>query len=91
MKDRTAKCPRCGKEIFRLDTDCRNCICTITTSEPLDIREDVNRFDVHMIRLNFTNEDRKTAGRIIREYSRILSSGRIPSASAPNIYDKSVL
>ena len=82
---------RCGKEIFRLETDCRNCICTITTAEPLDIREDVNRFDVQSVRLNFTDEDGKTAGRIIRDYGKILASGRVPAAPAPNIYDKSVL
>ena len=63
----------------------------ITTDEPIDIRGDVNRFDVHTIRLNFTDEDRKTAGRIIREYERILSSGSISASPVPNIYDKSVL
>ena len=82
---------RSGKDVFRLETDCRNCICTVTTAEPIDIREDVNRFDVHTVRLNFTDEDGKTAERIIREYGRILSSGRIPASPAPNIYDKSVL
>ena len=83
---------RCGKEVFRLETDCRNCICTITTAEPLDIREDVDRFDVQTVRLDFTKEDGKTAGRIIREYGRILTSGRVSSASPSlNIYSKSVL
>ena len=82
---------RTGNDIFRLETDCRNCICTITTDEPLDIREDVNRFNTGSIRLNFADEDGKTAERIIREYGKILASGKIPSVPIPNIYDKSVL
>ena len=82
---------RCGKETFRLDTDCPNCICTITTPDPLDIREDVNRFKVRSIRLDFTTESGKNTSRIIGEYERILASGKMPSSPVPNIYDKSVL
>ena len=82
---------RCGKETFRLDTDCRNCICTITPADPIDIREDVNRFSVRSIRLNFTAESGKSADRIIREYEKILAFGKTPSSPVPNIYDKSVL
>ena len=82
---------RSGKDSFRLDTDCRNCICTITTDTPLDIREDIERFSVPLIRLNFTDENTETAGRILREYEKILTAKKPAQAIHPNIYDKSVL
>lgn len=79
------------KDSFRLDTDCRNCICTITTGERLDIRGDLHNFDVPLIRLNFSDEDGRTAARLLREYEKILSDTRPAGPARPNIYDKSVL
>lgn len=82
---------RSEKEEFRLETDCANCLCTVTTPEPLDLREDVTRFEVSRIRLNFTDEDYAAADRILRDYERILTSQKPPHTVRPNIYDQSVL
>ena len=82
---------RSGKDNFRLETDCKNCICTITTSDPLDIREDVNSFRVNTIRLNFTDENKAETAEILRIYRTILSSGKSSAQQKTNIYDKRVL
>lgn len=82
---------RSGKDSFRLDTDCVNCICTITTDTPLDIREDITRFSVPLIRLNFTDENAEKAASILREYEKILTAKKPAQVIRPNIYDKSVL
>ena len=82
---------RCGKEEFRLDTDCRNCLCTVTTSEPLDIGDDVNNFQTASIRLIFTEESGSETRQIIRRYEKILCSGKPPRTAVPNIYGQSVL
>ncbi len=80
-----------GRDRFFLDTDCRNCVCTVTAFEPLDIREDVNSFSVGSVRLDFTREDPETVGRLIREYGRILTSGKTSASRSLNIYGMTVL
>ena len=82
---------RSGKDSFHLDTDCVNCICTITTDTPLDIREDIERFSVPLIRLNFSDENAGTAERILRDYEKLLATKKPAQAIPQNIYDKSVL
>ena len=81
---------RCGKVSFLLRPDCENCICTILTAEPLDIRGDMLSFKVGRVRLNFMDENAETTERIIRSCEAILS-GRSRIPAAPSIYDKSVL
>ncbi len=82
---------RSGKDRFIPDTDCLNCVCTIIQEEPLDIRENLLLFGVPRIRLDFTGEDAETATRLIRDYEKILASGKPGTSAEPNIYDKSVL
>ena len=78
-------------DAFRLETDCRNCICTITTSHPIDIGDELNSFQVNTFRLNFTNENMKETISILKKYERILINGNQGFSSNINIYDKSVL
>ena len=68
-----------------------NCICTITTNTPLDIREDIERFSVPLIRLNFSDENAGTTERILRDYEKILAAKKPAQAILQNIYDKIVL
>ena len=49
------------------------------------------RKDVPRIRLDFTREDGAAAARVIRDYERILASGKASAPVPRNIYDKSVL
>ncbi|MBQ6505154.1 MAG: U32 family peptidase [Flexilinea sp.] len=82
---------RCGKDSFHLDTDCKNCLCTIQTTEPIDIRENINSFKVKTFRLNFDNEDYETTSNILKKYENILAGKVSSNTIVPNIYDKSVL
>ena len=82
---------RSGKEEFLLDTDCRNCVCTITSDKPLDIGEEIRDFDVPVFRLNFTRESGPETGAVLRRYERILHSGAPSGKSRKTIYGKSVL
>ena len=82
---------RSGKDSFRLETDCGDCVCTITTSLPLDIGEDVNSFKVKTFRLNFTDESQKVTELILKKYEQILFSGYLKKSENSNIYDKTVL
>lgn len=82
---------RSGKDNFRLETDCENCLCTITTTVPLDIGEDINSFSVKTFRLNFFDETPKECNEIIKKYELILNGKRSEKTHLPNIYDKSVL
>ena len=82
---------RSGKDTFRLETDCRNCVCTITTSRPLDIRDDLNSFKVKTFRLNFTNESTKEISQILKNFETNLMNPKSENKSKQNIYDKSVL
>ena len=82
---------RAGKDIFDLDTNCRDCVCTVMTADPLDIRQDVDHFDVPLVRLNFTNESRAEAEAVLRRYEKIIVSGSSGPTGRENIYDKSVL
>lgn len=82
---------RCGKESFRLDTDCGNCICTINTAAPIDIREDINSFNVKTFRINLSDEDGDEINKILKKYEKIISSNILLSSPVFNIYAKSVL
>lgn len=82
---------RCGQDIFRLDTDCKNCICTIETNTPIDIREDINSFKVKTFRLNFDDEDYEETVAVLKFYEKIMMGKVSSNAAVPNIYDKSVL
>ncbi|MBR6090785.1 MAG: U32 family peptidase, partial [Anaerolineaceae bacterium] len=82
---------RSDSNCFRLDTDCRFCLCTITGAEPLDIREDINFFKVDQFRLDFTTESEAKTAEILKIYEAILSSPDPKCHPAPNLYDKSVL
>ena len=82
---------RSGKDSFRLETDCGDCVCTITTSHPLDIGEDVNSFKVKTFRLNFTDEYLGETELILKKYEKALSSGHLNKSEKTNIYDKTVL
>ncbi len=82
---------RSGKDVFDLETDCRDCVCTVMTAAPLDIRQDIFNFDVSLIRLNFTNESAAETEAVIRRYEKILASGKASGVVRENIYDKSVL
>jgi len=82
---------RSGKDVFDLDTDCRNCVCTVMTAAPLDIGQDICNFDVSLIRLNFMNESAAETEAVIRRYEKILASGKVSGPVRENIYDKSVL
>ncbi len=80
-----------GKDSFRLETDCDDCVCTITTSRPLDIEKDVNSFKVKTFRLNFIDESRKETELILKKYEQVLFSGLLHKSEKSNIYDKTVL
>ena len=80
-----------GKDSFRLETDCGDCVCTITTSRPLDIGEDVNSFNVKAFRLNFTDESLGETELILKKYEQYLFSGLLKYSEKSNIYDKTVL
>lgn len=82
---------RSGKDEFHLDTDCKNCICTIQTAAPIDIREDINSFKVKTFRLNFDDENYEDTVIILKNYEKILMSKVSSHTAIPNIYDKSVL
>ena len=82
---------RCGKDTFRLDTDCQNCLCTIETAAPIDIRQDLNSFKVKTFRLNFSDETSEETVRILMIYENILKAKSFPKTVHQNIYDKSVL
>lgn len=82
---------RCGKESFRLETDCKNCLCTITTSRPLDFREDLENFKVKTFRLNLTHENFEKTEQILKKYEQILKAENSEKSAAPNIYDKLIL
>ncbi len=82
---------RCGKDSFRLDTDCRNCICTIGTAAPIDIREEINSFNVKTFRIELSDENSDETESILKKYEKALSSKVSLSSPASGIYGKSVL
>lgn len=82
---------RSGKDTFRLETDCRNCICSITTARPINIRDDLSSFKVKTFRLNFTKESAKEISQILKKFETNLISLRYENNQRQNIYDKSVL
>ena len=82
---------RSGKDTFRLETDCRNCISTITTARPIDIRDDLSSFNVKTFRLNFTDESTKEISKILKKFEENLMSKKIVKNQRQSIYDKSVL
>lgn len=76
---------------FRLETDCRNCICTITTAEPIDIADVINTFNIKTIRLNFTDESFEKISEILRKYESALENRLKKISGQASIYDKAVL
>ena len=82
---------RSGRDVFRLETDCKNCLCTITTSHPLDIRGDLNSFKVKTFRLNFSNESRSETAQILKNFEINLKGGKQNTSQDIQIYGKSVL
>ena len=83
---------RCGGDLFRLDTDCKNCVCTIETAAPIDIADSMNSFKVKTFRLNFSDEKPEKTEEILRKIERLLASGESdPSPASAGIYAKSVL
>lgn len=82
---------RCGKDSFRLDTDCRNCICTIGTAAPIDIREEINSFNVKTFRIELSEENSDVTERILKKYEKAINSKVSLSSPASGIYGKSVL
>lgn len=82
---------RSGKDVFRMETDCESCLCTITTSRPLDIRDDLNSFKVKILRLNFTSESGNETTQILKKFDSNLKDKKSHSSQSKQIYDKSVL
>ena len=82
---------RSGKDVFRMETDCDSCLCTITTSRPLDIRDDLNSFKVKILRLNFTSESGNETTQILKKFDSNLKGKKSHSSQNKQIYDKSVL
>ena len=82
---------RSGKDIFRMETDCGNCICTITTHRPLDIRDDLKSFNIKYFRLNFTDESESETELILKNFEHNLLDKKSHGSRNQNIYDKSVL
>ena len=80
-----------GRDEFHLDTDCPNCLCTIETSEPIDIRENINSFKVKTVRLNFSDESPEKMTSVLKKYEKILTAESFLKSHPANIYDKSVL
>ena len=82
---------RSGKDSFLFDTDCRNCICTITTAAPLDIKNDVNNFKINNFRINLSDENYMKTDKILKEYQKYLTNEKSLKFINQNIYDKSIL
>ena len=82
---------RSGKDSFRLETDCRDCICTITTQQPIDIRDDIHSFNVKTFRLNFYDESYENTSRIFKIYENIINNTSHSVSPNENIYDKQIL
>ena len=76
---------------FPLDTDCRNCVCTILSEEPLDIRDGIHAFNADTFRLDFTTESPDEVRQILKTYGRILKTPSAGSNADPGIYRTSVL
>ena len=82
---------RSGKDSFLFDTDCQNCICTITAAAPLDIKADVNNFKINNFRINLSGENYVETTKILKEYEKYLSNKETLKYINQNIYDKSIL
>lgn len=82
---------RSGKDSFRLETDCRDCICTITTQQPIDIRADIHSFNVKTFRLNFYDESYENTARIFKIYENIINNTSHSVSPNENIYNKQIL
>ena len=80
-----------SQENFPLSTDCDSCLCTVFSSQPLDIRENIHSFTVGTIRLNFTLESAEETEKIVCIYEKMMKEPEISRSSKTNIYDKSVL
>ena len=82
---------RSGKDSFRLETDCRDCLCTITTQQPIDIRDSILYFNVKTFRLNFYNENYENTVRILKIYESIINNTSHSVSLNGNIYDNQIL
>ena len=82
---------RSGKDSFRLETDCHDCICTITAQQPIDIRDDILSFNVKTFRLNFYDENYENTARILNIYESIINNTFHSVSHNENIYDKQIL
>ncbi len=80
-----------GSNSFELITDCKNCICQIYNSRPVDVADKLNDFNVSFFRLDFISEDEKTVRKVMDRFMEALKGRTVRGNSDLNIYYRSVL
>ena len=82
---------RSEKGSFPLETDCENCVCTVLSPEPLDIRQGMSGFDAETFRLDLTAESPAEVRTLLDAYVKALNRPAPGSGEHFGVYSKSVL